>query len=527
MTRAFLAARAVHACRVIFVSIAIVLLMLQVVKADDTTTTITTTTSPHEDDGSASHQESDTENLSAKNDNVVAKGTEAEEKPNDNLPSKGISHEINGDNLNVQEEKPKTGEKTKDEAAEFSGEGEKDTKHDYAKVEIGKESSEYSGDSAPIEEPKSDNLPVEDGTSEQTADVDMGDAKAPFSYLKYQPYDKIVQELKRIEKKDDKEIKKTMFSIGSTFQKRTLWAIRLEHKTSDKPMKKTIFIDCGAHAREWIAPSTCMWLINELTSSKGSMRDLLKKYNWVFVPLLNPDGYAFTWEKDNMRLWRKNRSFDDKQLKKYRETDDPMCIGVDINRNFNKTWGGVGAATDNPCDETYAGSEPFSEKESTALSKYLKSVENDVIAYVTLHCYGQLWMTPWGHTSKKPRDVKELTRVAELAVESMKKESGVNYTVGSSHDILYSHSGTSVDWVYSKLQIPYSYVVEMIPKEDNAGSFDLPANAMVKNAKDMVVGIRTMAENLKEDQENHSDGFDKTAAKVVSAVRDALKAQHS
>jgi len=56
----------------------------------------------------------------------------------------------------------------------------------------------------------------------------------------------------------------------------------------------------------------------------------------------------------------------------------------------------------------YAGSSPFSERESQALSRYLKQPEQKIIAYVSLHTFGQTWMTPYGHTGKKPADYKEL-----------------------------------------------------------------------------------------------------------------------
>lgn len=66
----------------------------------------------------------------------------------------------------------------------------------------------------------------------------------------------------------------------------------------------------------------------------------MKRFDWVIIPLLNPDGYAYSWKNNETRMWRKNRSFTPEQLKKFNETNNPLCIGVDINRNFNKHWGG-------------------------------------------------------------------------------------------------------------------------------------------------------------------------------------------
>ena len=58
----------------------------------------------------------------------------------------------------------------------------------------------------------------------------------------------------------------------------------------------------------------------------------------------------------------------------------------------------------------YAGSKPFSEKESQALANLLNKTKDDVIAYVSLHNFGQAWMTPYGHVKNRPDRYKELVR---------------------------------------------------------------------------------------------------------------------
>ena len=60
----------------------------------------------------------------------------------------------------------------------------------------------------------------------------------------------------------------------------------------------------------------------------------------MFIPLLNPDGYVYTWHNKTTRLWRKNRSITKEQEELYKKTNNELCIGVDINRNFDEAWGG-------------------------------------------------------------------------------------------------------------------------------------------------------------------------------------------
>ena len=65
--------------------------------------------------------------------------------------------------------------------------------------------------------------------------------------------------------------------------------------------------------------------------------------------------------------------------------------------------------------------------------------------------------------------------------------------------LLDPNSGTSTDWVYSKMKIPYSYLVEMIPVNGTTSrQFTVSASSrMVQNAKEISLGLKTMAMNLK------------------------------
>ena len=62
--------------------------------------------------------------------------------------------------------------------------------------------------------------------------------------------------------------------------------------------KKVLFFECDIHAREWISGATCLWIIDQLVngySSDPEIKRLVDSYDWKFVPITNPDGYAYTW----------------------------------------------------------------------------------------------------------------------------------------------------------------------------------------------------------------------------------------
>lgn len=51
-------------------------------------------------------------------------------------------------------------------------------------------------------------------------------------------------------------------SIGTTFENRSLTMATIS--TGSNPDKQVIVFECAVHAREWAAPSTCLWFINEV-----------------------------------------------------------------------------------------------------------------------------------------------------------------------------------------------------------------------------------------------------------------------
>lgn len=48
---------------------------------------------------------------------------------------------------------------------------------------------------------------------------------------------------------------------------------------------------------------------------------LLNTYDFIVLPVLNVDGYNYSWEKD--RMWRKTRSLDP-------NNNNKRCVGADV-----------------------------------------------------------------------------------------------------------------------------------------------------------------------------------------------------
>lgn len=112
--------------------------------------------------------------------------------------------------------------------------------------------------------------------------------------------------------------------IGQSFEGRPIRGLRIRRDTSKGP-KFGFVMHGGQHAREWISVAMMNYMIHRLVSN-GTLSELLDSFEMIVVPVLNPDGYVWSWEKD--RMWRKNRQPNKSIL------PIPGCVGTDLNRNW-------------------------------------------------------------------------------------------------------------------------------------------------------------------------------------------------
>jgi len=250
-------------------------------------------------------------------------------------------------------------------------------------------------------------------------------------------------------------------SIGKSVQGRDIFAVTIGSKS---PRKK-IFVSGGQHAREWVAPSTTMFILTQLItlySSNSAVRTLLDNNQFIFVPLVNPDGYVFTWTGTNNRLWRKNRRL-----------NTGGTYGVDLNRNWDIQWGGVGSSH-TPSSDTYCGTAPFSEPESSAVRDYLNSFNSPVGAVggaIDYHSYSQLILRPYGYTNALPPNDAIAKLVGDTIRARILAVNNVAYTSQASWQLYYT-TGSAQDWYYSK-GVPLAYTIEL--RDTGTYGFQLPA----------------------------------------------------
>ncbi|MGW0335053.1 M14 family zinc carboxypeptidase [Streptomyces sp. NPDC003011] len=163
-------------------------------------------------------------------------------------------------------------------------------------------------------------------------------------------------------------------SIGKTVNGQDILALKMTKgaKKSKDGSKPSVLYLSNQHAREWITPEMTRrlmhhYLDNYKTDKK--IKKLVDSTELWFVLSANPDGYDYTFQDSDNRLWRKN----------LRDNNGDGTIatgdGVDLNRNFPYKWGyDDEGSSPNPTSQTYRGTAPGSEPETQALDAFERRI---------------------------------------------------------------------------------------------------------------------------------------------------------
>uniref|UniRef100_H2YLR5 Peptidase M14 domain-containing protein n=1 Tax=Ciona savignyi TaxID=51511 RepID=H2YLR5_CIOSA len=277
----------------------------------------------------------------------------------------------------------------------------------------------------------------------------------------------------------------SLIQVGTTYEGRRIMALKV---LKNERRKVTIWQDALIHAREWIAGSTLLWLsqrlVRDYRNHDPDVTSLLENLDWTVLPVWNIDGYIHTWKEVWMldRLWRKSRS----------EVGPFGCKGVDLNRNFYTPNRGVGVASENTCSGVYQGNFPFSEPESSSVSRYLSAQK--LGAFISLHSYAQSLLYPYGYTPAHSLDNDDLVNVICRLWPPSTQVHGKTYRQGRVIDMAYIVNGGSVDWAHESLCVKYSYGVEL--RDRGRFGFLLPPRYIVPTAEEYYAAVIVIAKRV-------------------------------
>lgn len=268
----------------------------------------------------------------------------------------------------------------------------------------------------------------------------------------------------------------TKLAVGTSHEGRTFYAMRISGPGANKP--GVLFNGCQ-HAREWVSPMTCMYIADQLITQYASdpqIQDAVDGVEFFIIPVVNPDGYEYTWASPSNRLWRKNR-----------RNNLNGTFGVDLNRNWNIDWNGGGSTSTTPSADNYVGPSPFSEPEAIGLRDFFLARPN-IVASIDFHSYSQLVLEAWGYTTAlAPRfeAVQALSNAMDAAIESVH---GMNYSNGQACNILYCASGTASDWMHSMGSHGFAFELR------DTTTFELPPSQILPTGEENFAAVLEMAD---------------------------------
>ncbi len=218
--------------------------------------------------------------------------------------------------------------------------------------------------------------------------------------------------------------------------------------------KPVVVYHSTQHAREWLSTEVQRRLFKYVLDHKDDagtdIPRILRRTQLWFVPVVNPDGYDYTFVSEDTRFWRKN----------LRDNDADGAItafdGVDTNRNWPEHWRfDPEGASDDPSSETYRGTGPASEPEVSAYRDLLADLRPKFL--IDYHTYGELILYPYGWQVETPSTDDPL--FTALAGSDESRPAVKDHDPDLSAE-LYTTNGDLVDDVYSNFGT-LAYTVEL------------------------------------------------------------------
>ena len=240
---------------------------------------------------------------------------------------------------------------------------------------------------------------------------------------------------------EDKRALTRLEQIGTTWQERPIWALRICGDTefeTDKPA----FLFVGAHhGNELLSTEFVLDIIHVLTARYE--RDA-KVCHWVdsteiwCIPLANPDGCHRFFH--TVAAGRKNGRDNNGN------GQDDYGDGVDINRNYPFRWHSLGeeGSKSDPSAGWYRGPEPASEPEVRAIMALAD--RERFVAAISYHTAGTKILVPYTiDNCRSPRPNTAWVLAGHLAALADSGREDRDYLPVRN---LYSVDGTDQDWHY-------------------------------------------------------------------------------
>ena len=303
--------------------------------------------------------------------------------------------------------------------------------------------------------------------------------------------------------------KTAVFSIGSSHEGRTIWALRIggpedrdmEIQEDIEMLYPRILIVGVHHGQEWMAampPLHFAWtLVNEYGYNE-TITQLVGTREITIIPILNMDGMA--WDMDHGAAdWRKNR-----------QPNPDGSIGTDLNRNYPYHWGEAGMNTPIPSTAFYQGPPDLDDNDGDLLidEDKVDGIDNDLdgdvdedrnggfsapetmalgdlvtqsppIISLSFHTAGAQILYPWSYSyGSTPDDA-----LFQAMAGKMAEITGYDPMQGSD---LYPSAGEWSDWMYG-VHGTLAFTIELL---DQSGGDEYAPPEMIQPTVDLVLPLQ-------------------------------------
>ncbi len=232
--------------------------------------------------------------------------------------------------------------------------------------------------------------------------------------------------------------------IGTTLKGREILALKVTQGARGQRdgRRPAVLFSATQHAREWIATEIDRRLmyhyIEGWANDDPQIKKLLQSTELWFVPVMNPDGYQYSFDVE--RLWRKNLREND--------TDGVTTIndGVDPNRNYPEHFKYDEEGSSKIfSSQTYRGPGPASERETQAI-QFL----SDRVGFefnVNYHSNGRWLLYPEGWQVGSPTADDPIYFALSGNLDRPAIE---GFHPGLSSDVLYVTNGEANDFMHKR-----------------------------------------------------------------------------
>ena len=268
------------------------------------------------------------------------------------------------------------------------------------------------------------------------------------------------------------------FIVGQTHEGRDIHGIRITAPGDAMGRKQVLFNGCQ-HAREWVAVMVPTYAAEHIIDGWFNDQDIqayLETTEVIVVPIVNPDGYEYTYASGGDRFWRKNR-----------RNNSGSCEGVDLNRNWGYAWNEGDSTSTNTCSDVYVGPGAFSEPEVQAMRDLVNTLPN-LVSHIDFHSYSQLILEPWASSNNTPPRVTIVKALSSAMSEAIMNTHGETYVAGTGGDLLYLADGVFPDWTTDSGAL--SYTIELRPT--GSPGFDLPPSEIVPTCEESFAAVKTL-----------------------------------